>query len=203
MDRLDELFAAQLRLIHKIGPVYSANGFDDWTRAPVLDNRVHQAHVKYIAWCFIEELVEAEDAKSPEEAREEVVDALHFLLELMIFCDVSPNTLFSRVMTSIGVAPAPTLDRLDYMFFMAGTHPSYGKLNHVTLELGRAMYELKQKPWRVTDKPANVEELRRSLGVLFHAFISYAQSKGLTAKSLYFSYFEKNGINHARVEEKY
>lgn len=207
MDRLHDLFDAQLKLIHRILPVYSANGFDEWTRAPKLDSRIHQVHVKYVAWCFIEEIIEAEDADGPK-VHEEVVDALHFILELMIFCDMGTDDLFRYTMKSIGVNPAPSLDRLDYLFFMSscnspGLVDHHSPLSRLTVALGRAMYLLKQKPWRITDRPTNVEELKCSLGVLFHAFIIYAQSKGLTAKSLWLGYADKNQINHNRVKEKY
>lgn len=205
MDRLDQLFAAQLELIHKIGSVYSQNGFDAWTKAPDLEDRVHQAHVKYVAWCFIEEMVEAVDAPD-DKSIEEIVDALHFLLELMIFCGMTPEELYHRTIKSVGTQAVETIDRFDYLFFSIGvSHLADGMvpLERVTVAAGRAMYELKQKPWRVTPRHTDVEGLRSSLGVLFHAFILFAITKGVTAKQVYLGYFHKNGINHNRVQEKY
>lgn len=205
MDRLDELFLAQLDLVHKVSSVYSQNGFDAWTKAPDMDDRVHQAHVKYVAWCFVEELVEAADAPE-DKLLEEVADAFHFLLELMIFCNVTPAELYRRTMKSTGDHHVETLDRLDYLFFRAGvTHVADGMvpLERVIVAAGRAMYELKQKPWRVTTRETDIERLRNSLGVLFHAFILFAITKGITAKQLYLAYFHKNNVNHNRVQEKY
>lgn len=206
MDQLDKLFAAQLELIHKIGGVYTANGFDAWTRAPVLENRVHQAHVKYVAWCFHEEICEVSLHEDEAGRHEEIVDAFHFLLELMIFCGMTPQSLFDETMKSIGTSHSEPLDRLDYMFFMTMANPQLtgiGAELGLARSLGYAMYELKQKPWRVTDKPTDQEELRRSLGVLFHAFIRYAHSQGMTARGLWLGYIAKNDVNHKRVQEKY
>lgn len=205
MDRLDRIFQGQLNLIHTISPVYSSNGFDEWTRPPMMDSRIHQAHIKYVGACFIEELVEAE-GEGPEKVAEEVVDSLHFLVEMMIMCQLSPHTVFHFTMKSIGQQAVETIDRLDYMFFACGTHhiaDNYRPLERVIIALGRFTYHLKQKPWRVTHKPTALEDLRISAGLLFHAFIIYAQTKGLTAQQLFAGYFDKNETNHNRVQEKY
>lgn len=110
IDRLEEIFAKQSELLERVAPVERGNGVavpspDHYGK---LDYRYVQHFLKDLAWCTTEELGEAMNelknrpwktsfTQTDEEAfKEEVVDALHFFIELCIVAGFDAEELHAR-----------------------------------------------------------------------------------------------------------
>lgn len=107
-DRLHEIFMMQRELMEDYAEIESRNG------APVVypldygdvDSRMVQMRLKYLAWCGTEELSEAmhelknrpwrqtETATDRDAFMEELMDWMHFVLELLVVAGVTPEMLY-------------------------------------------------------------------------------------------------------------
>lgn len=109
MDKLDEIFARQRELMDKYHLIEAANGLLVTDQVPVdLNDPRGQARLKEMAWRTVEELAEAmnelknrpwKQSHTPtnkEAFREEVVDALHFFIELCILAGFTPQSLHDQ-----------------------------------------------------------------------------------------------------------
>lgn len=108
-DKLDLIFEEQAQLAKQWGPIENANGFPV---KPILDLTIpeDQMVAKSFAWFITEELGEAMNElknrpwklmKKPvdiEHFREELVDALHFYVELLIHCGLTAEDVFNEYM---------------------------------------------------------------------------------------------------------
>lgn len=111
-----------------------------------IDDPEHQAVLRSMMWFAVEELFEAvaeDNSGHEDEHKVELVDGLHFTLELLILCGIKPWT-FEVV---------PRSRWRDFVEQLAG-----------------ASHELKNKPWKKTLSKTN-EVVFQCL--LRHAFMSY------------------------------
>ena len=215
-DMLDLMFERQHGLAVKYLPIEEENGLLQTKDLPVvLDDRKGQARLKDFAWRVSEELYEATDAlvqhpDNVEHFLEEMIDSLHFFLELNILCGINPTKL--REYYNI----PKDIDSLEYLEKVANTVETLSKeeikatpvslLIYVTIGqcIGNAMNKLKNKPWKqshmVTDKSAFYESL-------FPAWIGYfrilSHKYGLTAKDIFTLYFKKSEVNKFRIRSGY
>jgi phosphoribosyl-ATP pyrophosphohydrolase len=162
----------------------------------------HQKVMKDFAWRTTEELAEAfevwinhADRKhAMEKGLEEMADALHFLVEMLIFAGVTP----AQVLEQHPEFPTPDpLDcRTDHSKFVAGF---WG----CTYWLGRAMHELKNKPWKQTPVATNERNCRLLLIAALHAQLDLWATLGQTGDDLHVHYFKKAAVNVTRQETGY
>ena len=195
--KLTAIFDGQRKLMDKYLPIEIRNGLRWWkSHEPVdLDDRFGQAQVKDFCWRVTEELAEADEAANAldepvEHAQEEIADVLHFLTELMIMADVTPEQL---VLTSDQC-------RLEAMFELADNGP--GAFD-VICSLGLAANCLKNKPWKNTHMPTDKLKFLSHLAAAFWNFISYARAHGFTAETLSILYHRKHTVNQFRQASNY
>lgn len=209
-DLLADIVRQQKELMAKYTPIEKANGFHERATAPVdLDDRFGQAKLKDFAWRVTEELAEATEAMVkhntiPQHAKEELGDALHFLIELDLLSgldidemsQINPTGLtpincgLRRIFTTL--KPSVT-DRVDIV-------RGYAYL--VVEELGKAMNCLKQKPWKqthiLTDKAKyRLHLVQANLHFFATAFLL------MDPKELYDVYCRKKQVNEFRIRSQY
>lgn len=227
MDRLAEIFKRQQEYCRSLAAAYQSNGLFDYSAEMPwsLDSRVDQEHFRLLAWRITEEITEAVEYHemaidhkkswasvargSASLFREEVADALHFLIELALATGVTEGELLSGVQRV--EARPPTIDHLSYLFDCVARE--YGtedlKLTipqawaFVIYTLGHTMHLLRQRPWRTDDRRTDRKAWVMGMYTLFYAFVRACLKSEISADDLYEAYFAKAKINDARqVEQK-
>jgi len=166
-----------------------------------LDDYVAQVLLKETAWRVTEELTEStqafhDHADTPQHAREELADALHFLVELAILVGIRP-----RDITHVEDGDMLRTLMIEAMSIPKGTlsTDAYG----VIQELGNAMNCLKNKPWKksqiLTDRPRFRDHVIRS----FHHIGRYAWTLGMDGDDVLSFYFKKSLVNKFRQRSGY
>lgn len=179
------IFDHQRELMKKYHGIEHGNGLLQTQDVPVdIDCRFGQARLKDFAWRVTEELAEATGTSQIGDPhyKEELIDALHFLVELCILADNIPST---------------DMD-LDSLIVQ------YGVSEYTIIEqLGLAMNCLKNKPWKQTHMLTDVARFKLHLGKAFQALVSLLHFNGLNSYDIYDLYFKKNRVNHFRQDSKY
>lgn len=204
-DLLKGIVLQQTALMAKYTPIEKANGFhvNASQLLPLdLDDRFDQAKLKDFAWRVTEELAEATEAMVkhdtiPQHAKEELGDALHFLIELDILSglDLSGQAQPGECgLTHLfRMLQPPVTDRVDIV-------RGYAYL--VIEELGKAMNCLKQKPWKqthmLTDRAKyHAHLMQANLRFFATAFLL------MDPKELYDVYCRKKQVNEFRIRSQY
>ena len=71
----------------------------------------------------------------------------------------------------------------------------------ITEELGEAMNELKNKPWKVTERPTDREAYFKELADIGHFFFELLITSGLDAETYFLHYFNAAAENDRRIED--
>ena len=207
VDRLESIFMRQRELMEKYHVIEDKNGLLLCKDIPVgLHDKFGQARLKDMFWRFTEELGEAMDAfVDPVHFHEELVDALHFLVEALILSDITPIQLTG--------APFRGQDCLD-MAYRSGTvmdkkwvlNPEHVSKNFTFLitRISMAANCLKNKPWKQTQMITDEDEYRRRMSQTFNQYIRFVYVCGITEpKDLHSMYFRKSEVNKFRQNSNY
>jgi len=150
-----------------------------------LDTREGQAVVKDFLWRITEEVGEALDSSlGASHVKEEMADAMHFLVELCIFTD---------------------REEVGKDAFVSNELP-LGRTNEKTLwvKLANVGRVCKNKPWKQTQIPLDQQAFTAALTELIWEFMEYCGQKGFqNATELYFYYHKKAVVNEFRQRSKY
>ena len=106
-DTLDKIFARQTELMDRYHPIEKANGLLQTEDVPVdLNDRFGQQRLKDFMERIIEELMEAANCLKNKpwkqthmvtdevHYKEELIDAFHFFIELLILSGIGPEELY-------------------------------------------------------------------------------------------------------------
>jgi hypothetical protein len=180
-----------------------------WFFAGALDinDRASQLRMKDFAWRITEELTEATLALGEDDEThyleddethylEELIDALHFSVELLILCGIEPEEL------------AANIDGDIFESAFRESRPAWISkplaLAYKTVEkLGEAMNRLKLKPWKTTAMLTDEQAFHVSLTEFFAALIDLLKASGFTARSATVMYLQKNAVNQFRQRSNY
>jgi len=164
-----------------------------------------QLLLKDFAWRTTEELAEAIDAiengESEEHIKEEVADALHFLVEMGILSNITPDILLT-----LDPDELPPHDYLETLFSL-WTYEN--KLNYseaftqFIVRLGMVCHTLKNKPWKQTQMLTDIKEYTTRYIETFHYFIRFCISIDLQPEELFQLYFKKSKVNAFRIRSSY
>ena len=187
---LPAIFARQEELMAK---------YKEMEKLPDPPLSLHTMHgqriLKDFAWRTIEEMSEAfEQLVSGEKEGyhgEEMADALHFIVELMIFAGISP----AQCLAVLPVFPPTTVNdswQTDKKLFWDATY-----------SLGLAMHHLKNKPWKKTQVPTDEGAFRQHVLIAFKAHIDLWAGTGFTLQHLFNFYFKKSAVNQQRQQGNY
>ena len=203
MDKLSEIFRRQAAYVRSLKPTYLNNGFYQYTKDMPwdLDGRKTQEEFRLLAWRCTEEVIEAMDSWEREAPantfyREEVADALHFLIELCLATGISEDELVSGVVLRTIVAD---VDRLDLAFSEPTGTGKHGWYDFIRA-LAFAMMQLRQRPWRTDDREADRKRWVLGMYLAFRTFVDACKRTGITAEDLHSAYFAKAKINDERRE---
>lgn len=170
------------------------------TTANNVDTAKGQKWIKDFAWRVTEELAEAfeayefanlqytEEPEIAEEAilhfKEELADALHFLVELSIIAGYN-----EEIVTNLGNQPMKFLDEAD-------AWPT-------VYQLGLMCNCLKNKPWKQTQMLTDRPKFEMSLSNTWHEMLRLLLVAMGDYEQVYLYYFKKNKVNQFRQRSKY
>lgn len=207
-ELLDAIFKRQTELMDKYDPLEEKNtgltfphGIFD------LNDPRSQWRLKDFAWRVTEELAEATECAYEEDQThflEELIDALHFFIEMSIHSGFTPNTLGETI---YAFDAQPNL--LQRLFVDAQLPP-----NHqdsvieilawgVVENVGLAMNCLKNKPWKQTQMITDKARYAECMIKAFKALIMLLKAAGFDAESLTRMYLNKSDVNRFRIRSKY
>lgn len=190
---LAAIFARQRELMNKYKEI---EGLPD----PPLS--VHHAHgqriLKDFAWRCTEELTESAEAflkhrtdGERDHGIEELADALHFLVELLIFAGVTS----SQCMEMMPGFPENLRAYGEQEEMLAYWEAVY--------ELGVAMNFLRNKPWKQSQVPTDERRFRAQLLQAFKRHIELWAAFGLGWQEMHSFYFRKSEVNRFRQRSQY
>lgn len=214
-DRLAEIFQRQTEYLSSLAPIYLSHGPEiDWHALPFpwpIDGRVAQEGFRLLAWRCTEEVIEAIELhynhigpleSHKQKFHEEISDAFHFLIELTLALGIGEHELISGIEGVHRFNPTN-----DYLY---STFKSVGNGSGETIpqrwgmfvyQLGLAMHELRQRPWRIDHRPTNRQRLVARMNAAFITFVCACRRSGISADDLYDAYFAKSAINFQRRDE--
>ena len=233
--KLTLIFDRQIELMEKYHPIEESNGLLITHDVPVgLDDRKGQQRLKDFAWRFTEEMIEAKSAIEDhpgmdEHFYEEMIDALHFLVELNVLAGITPdaiqNTCLERIRSSFKVLEDsngyPDNKKLELTYLFAAVSiphwpvltegkplREYQQLVHLGMMdcfgfLGRAMNSLKNKPWKQTHMITDREVFFDNMFMTFIAYVGLMDRVGVTPDEMYNLYFRKSEVNKFRQRSQY
>ena len=192
---LRAIFQKQGELMEKYHPIEDRNKLLRTKEVPVnLHCKFGQAQLKDFAWRFTEEIGEATEAleihpDNMSHFHEELIDALHFLVELCILSDVSPQMI------------AKDLKDIEFIPFVP---QEIGSQVYLPIEeLAKAMNCLKNKPWKQTHILTDEAKYKGHILRTFHLFANVLFSFDLDPWDIYNIYFKKNEVNKFRQRSHY
>lgn len=198
LDRLQLIFARQHELMLRYFHIEKQNGLLETDDYPVdLHDRYGQARLKNFAWRCVEELAESMDAFAHQNEThhyEEIADAYHFLVELMLLSGFTATDFGDRpcrleVLFEGNTMRSHLLKSTQFMCFVR--------------ELGMAMNCLKNKPWKQTHQLTDVPRYRAQIIKAHQEFLVFCSVCGLTADALFEMYFSKAAVNAFRQRSRY
>lgn len=223
---LSEIFKNQQELMDQFGHIEENSGL---LLAPLkkvdLHDRFHQSLIRDFAWRVTEELTEATsqveiDGKISKEVKEEFMDCLHFMVELMILSGVEVSDISSDLnlhkgdqLEEVFKLVLDVSDLKDSMFdgsylsSLSGERTSnllrtlgaecYKVIHH----LGKAVNELKNKAWKKEHRITNVEAYVSNLMDSFKYLIRVLMLVGMSPQEVFSAYLDKSTINQKRIED--
>ena len=148
-----------------------------------LDHPRWQEMIKQLTFRILEEVAESMAAHSEEHYAEELIDALHFAVELMI-------VLSYRVPEKME----------DYKPDKA--YPRYYMQSWVFKHYGLAANCLKNKPWKQTFQPTDEKQFRNRIIFGFRALYILLREV-MSDEQIYLVYVKKMKVNQFRQKSKY
>ena len=71
----------------------------------------------------------------------------------------------------------------------------------ITEELGEAMNELKNRPWKMIQRPVNIEHFKEELIDALHFFVELLEHCGMSADEVFEMYMKKAATNQERINK--
>jgi len=202
-DKLELIFEKQRQLMEKYHEIENRQGVGyGLLRGQVFNiNEIRsQELLKNFAWRVTEELTEASVCfrdYEREHKLEEIADALHFLVELCIILEITPERIIRFCLNE-----AELSDKLEQLCNVQFPH-SLPSPYPIIEYLGTAMNCLKQKPWKQTHVLTDTEKVIENVVMAFWELCRYWVRQEEDADSLYNYYFRKNKVNEFRIESNY
>lgn len=195
-DKLMVMFNRQKELMVKYHDIEKKSGLLQTEDCPVnLNDRRGQARIKDFAWRIMEEVGEAIDArKNYEHHTEELIDGLHFLIELTILSGFEPKDIVWQHLNG--------MDLLDSWFSSVEKMPFEKCLKYLVMDLGMMCNCLKNKPWKQTNMLTDIEQFKNKLRLVWADYITIL-SLDMTADDVVNIYLKKSQVNQFRQRSNY
>jgi len=203
------IFNRHKKLMRKYDVIERKNGYCIPNPPYSLDNTKVQQRIKDMFWRVTEELSEAVEA-IPTEFQlsewaqfwdnqsnvrhffEELADALHFLVEASILANLNPKEI---KLDSLSYSDRPLSE-----FDLDG---AIDKVATVIFKMGFAANTFKNKPWKLTQMPTDINKFKKQLVGVWDSFTELWWYLNCTQKQVYVFYAKKNLVNQWRQETNY
>ncbi len=164
-----------------------------------LDTKDNQELMKDFLARVVEELAEsyeAFEAGDMPNAREEMADALHFLIEALIF-----TTHEEAVPATYALAAGKTLfgDMLESTYHADTVNWFWETTYHLNI----ARNNLRNKKWKQTQVLAQKALFFANMIKALHSLINGFNLWGMNEQDIFDIYYKKNQINQFRIKSKY
>lgn len=209
-DRLLDIFNRQKELMEKYHDIELRSGLLQTEDCPVnLNDRKGQARIKDFAWRVTEELGEALDALYGDDDyvhyKEELIDGLHFLVELTILAGVTPEQLvpddwdddMGDMLEGVATFFPNDLWTDKGLDFVRRLH----YVEHIRL-LGMTCNCLKNKPWKQSMMMTDEEAFTTNLKDVWYNYLSLLNME-IGMEETYQTYFKKSEVNKFRQRSNY
>ena len=200
-DWLKDIFDKQQKLIDKYKDI------EKMPDLPVnINTREGQKWIKDFLWRTSEEVAESYEAyekiasngfkprsnKITKQHKvhqiEELIDALHFIVELLIITD--KDWKWARgYLDDLEELDSPINDEEAYL--------------QIFYKLGLVGNTLKNKPWKQTEIPTDENKFDKLLGEAFHSLFACLEYFGANEEKVYDYYCRKNQVNQFRQRSAY
>lgn len=202
-DKLEAIFNRQKELMFKYHDIEKRSGLLQTEDCPVnLDDKRGQARIKDFSWRVMEELGEALDAYSKsdfEHYKEELIDGLHFLVELTILSGTEPKDLMFE-------KESGNCDMLDTLCIINDFYQEKRTLEQIislfVMDIGMMCNCLKNKSWKQTNMITDKENFLNQLKLVWSDYITILTSQmnsGIIAET----YLRKSQVNKFRQRSGY
>lgn len=192
-EALDAIFQRQTALMAKYKEI------EQLPEPPIsLHHAAGQRILKDFAWRSVEELAESFEAFEKHEVHEvarlhgleEVADALHFLVELLIFAGITAEQCLEQVPDWPAELQEGTTTPLFYYW-------------QATYRLGLSMNFLRNKPWKQSQVPTDEARFRSALLSAFSAHVHVWVGLKQDWVDMFNFYFRKSEVNKFRQRSNY
>ena len=189
-EPLQAMFERQKELMNKYHDIELKSGLLQTEDCPVnLDDKRGQSRIKDFSWRITEELGEAFDANDKNQKDhllEELIDGLHFLIEMTILTgyDISNKTLHDYYNKSDKEDPKDVL----YLFIR---------------DLGMMCNCLKNKPWKQTQMKTDKNNFYYQLNKVWEEYILIIKSFNIKEEEIIDIYLRKSQVNKFRQRSNY
>ena len=174
LETLESIFQRQKELAERFHRIETSNLGLTHSIPIDLDSFHGQAVMRLFVTYFVEEMWEFNKAETADSQREELADALHFLVELMLMGGVTPLALNTM----------PVLRLPEYV---SGS------------SVGILLHALRNRPWKLYVGQANLGNIRYALCMVYREFLNLVEEAGVEEKDLIDAYFDKVKVNHTRI----
>ena len=208
-DKLEAIFNRQKELMDKYHDIEARSGLMQTEDCPVnLDSKFGQARIKDFSWRITEEVGEALDAllgdNDVEHYQEELVDGLHFLVEMTILAGLDPKDLAEGVCKQNDLEG----DKLSRMVISIKEDKvnEYMLANLITTlvrALGMMCNTLKNKPWKQSHMKTDKEVFKNRLCQVWYIYIGLLISTLNTSDAIAEIYLKKSQVNKFRQRSNY
>jgi phosphoribosyl-ATP pyrophosphohydrolase len=198
-DKLELIFKRQTELKDKYHHIEESQGVGyGLIKGLTFDiNEIRsQCLLKDLAWRVVEEITEATEALQKGDMvhfREELADALHFLTELCIQVNITPDMIVK------GINKPLNKDKFDILFKGRSQEKDpYKPIYYI----GLAMNCLKQKPWKKTHILTDEKKFQKLIEYAYYFFCQYLSAYA-TSDDAFDFYFKKSRVNDFRIKSNY
>lgn len=155
----------------------------------------HQEHMRVMVTRILEELYEADqEPLGSAESKEEIIDALHFFTELLLYCGVKVEDVEF------------IMDEGDIHQFFQNNPQEPNRWDEsyydVARFLSRFTYQLKAKPWSRNPKETDINSLRMKLADAYR-YMLLLVSRHMTYEECLSIYLNKHKVNTNRQDSGY
>lgn len=213
-NTIQAIFDKQEFLIAKYEPMEARNGAIVPERPWHIDDKFVQMRIKDMFWRFTEEICEAIEFDETTNLNswktrwdhdhhlrhffEEMVDALHFLVEASIIAGLevaSIRDLYSMVLQSNGLK--------DPASVAMPTSQLRARCMALIKPMGLAANCLKNKPWKNTHMATDQAKFKSLMYDIWQEYFMLMADLGMGPNDLYVLYVKKNEVNKFRQNSNY
>jgi hypothetical protein len=175
-----------------------------------------QVIVKDFLWRITEEIAEAlecEEFSNLTEGEvkehhsvhliEELSDAMHFMLELMLIADVEPSTWLLEDAFTKSKVQTPVISENEVTAYEETPLSFKAACLRTFTWLGLSGNTLKNRPWKQTAVETDILLFDENIRKAFNSLVGCFDAAKVTPKGLFMSYMAKSEINKVRQAEKY